>query len=166
MKAQTEQTVNKYLFQYYFNFLSESGLQGWLGFVGFFFGFSEKQRLLSALQNYRVWSSGELSLSSQLSLTLPPPKLLFSNHLLINGVNGMRCQNPPPIFPATKMGGICAAIRRIWSNTQTSEQWLLLVFKKRWVWVCLQRSETSESSTKRFPWINTEDKALLQCFKT
>lgn len=96
----------------------------------FFFGLSEKQRLLSGLQNYRVWSSGEISLSSQFSFALPPPKLLFSNHLLINGVNDMRCQDSPPIFPATKMSGTCTVIRRIWSNMQTSEQCLLLIFNK------------------------------------
>ena len=101
-----------------------------VGCRGVTFGFSEKQGLLSGLQNYRVWSSGEISLSSQFSFTLPPPKLLFSSHLLINGVNDMRCQDLLPIFPAIKMSRTCVVIRRIWSHMQTSEQCLLLIFNK------------------------------------
>lgn len=123
---------------------SAGGLQG-------LFGFSEKQRLLSSLQNYRVWSSGEISLSSQFSFTLPPPKLLFWNHLLIKGVNDMRCQDPPPIF---QTNGTCAMIQKIQSNTQTSEQCLLLISNKGWFLVYLKGSETSVTFIEQFAWIN------------
>lgn len=77
-----KQTMNKYLFHYYFQFHLRVGCR-----VVVFFSLSEKQRLLSGLQDYRVWSSGAISLSSQLPFTLLPRNLLLLNHLLINGVN-------------------------------------------------------------------------------
>lgn len=48
-----KQTMNKYRFHYYFHFPSIWECAVWV--LGFF-GFSEKQRLHSGLQNYRVWS--------------------------------------------------------------------------------------------------------------
>lgn len=125
-----------------------------------FLGLSEKQHLPSGLQNYRVWSSGAISLSSQFSFTLPPPKLLLLNHLLINGVNNMRCWAAPLTSHPAKVSRTHTVIRRIWSNVCYPP------LIKCWVCKGLQRNETSDTSTERFPWIPGQDKALLQCFKT
>lgn len=119
--------MNKYLFHYYFQFHLRVGCR----VVGFF-GLSEKHRLLSGMQNYRVWSSGAISLSSQFSFTLPPPKLLILNHLLINDVNNMRCWDVPPTFHPAKVIGTHTATRRIWSNVCYSllKKWARKVFRE------------------------------------